>query len=238
MTKEIGVVACDVVKNELLRVCEKRGVKVACLEYALHERPKEMPKPINEAVKALLDEGFEKVALGYGLCSNGTVGVSSSNGLIMPRCHDCIAMLLGSPLRYMKMFKEYPGTYFLTDGWIRNAGDPISTVEKRYAPKLGEKRAWKGMSLELANYKTICFVNNGVGDIEQLRKRSQENAKAFSKEYVEVEADLSYFERLVFGPRENADFVILGPGDKVDEDFFHASIELATAEKAVSGEES
>jgi hypothetical protein len=237
MNKELGVVACDVVKNELLRVCEKRDIKVVCLEYALHERPKEMPLPINEAVKAMLAEGIEKVALGYGLCSNGTVGVSSEKGLVVPRCHDCIAMLLGSPERYMRMFKEYPGTYFLTDGWIRNGGDPISTVENRYAPKMGEKRAWKGMGMELANYKYVCFVNNGVGDIDSLRKRAMENAKAFSKEFFEVEADLDYFERLVEGPRDEADYIILGPDDKVVEDYFHGNLGLETGGASIATSE-
>ena len=235
MASELGVVACDVVKNELLRVCETRGIPVVCLEYALHEKHKDMPEPINEAVKGLLDDGVEKVALGYGLCSNGTVGVSCGKGLVVPRCHDCIAMLLGSPMRYMRMFTEYPCTYFLTVGWIRNAGDPISTVETRYAPKMGEKRAWKGMGLELANYKYFCFVNNGVGDIERLRKRSMENAKAFNKEFFEVEADLSYFERLVDGPRDEAEYLLLGPGEKVSESFFYASPEIMLARAAKAG---
>ncbi|MDR2349500.1 MAG: DUF1638 domain-containing protein [Deltaproteobacteria bacterium] len=233
--KGLGIVACDVVKNELERVRENKDVRLRCLEYALHEKPKEMPGAIVKAVEEMLATGeVGKVALGYGLCSNGTVGVSCRNGTVVPRCHDCISMLLGSPARYMKMFRECPGTYFLTDGWIRNRGDPVSTVEFRYAPKMGEKKAWKGMKLELANYKRICFVNNGVGDEDALRRRALENAKAFDKEFMEVKADLGFFEKLVGGSTDEDCFIILGPGEKVDEGMFYASPETFPLTPAIT----
>jgi hypothetical protein len=38
-----------------------------------------------------------------------------------------------------------------------------------------------------------------------------------------VEADLSYFKTLVDGPWYNDDFLVLGQGDKVDENSFYKS---------------
>jgi hypothetical protein len=231
MTQKLGVIACDVIKNEIINAAEDLDIPMMFLDYGLHRVPQKMPESINEAVREICSKGVEKVILGYGLCSNGVVGVSSKGEIVIPRCHDCISLLLGSPERYMKLFTELPGTYFLTDGWIRNGGDPISTIEQRYIPRLGEKKAWKGMRMELANYKKVCFVNNGIGDIEALRKRAQENAAAFGFEYVEVEGDLGYFKRLLFGPHESRDFVKMGPGEEIRDDFFHNNPELA----AISG---
>ncbi|MDR2459451.1 MAG: DUF1638 domain-containing protein [Deltaproteobacteria bacterium] len=227
MTKDVGILACDVIRNELLKVCEGKDFPITFLEYALHDKPKEMPKAITSGVEALMDGGAKKVLLGYGLCSNGTAGVSCKGGLVIPRCHDCISLLVGSPARYMKLFKELPGTYFLTDGWIRNEADPLTTLEVRYIPRLGEKRAWKGAKLELASYTKVCFINNGIGDVERLRKRSKENAKAFEMEYMEVEADLNYFERLIGGPYESSDFLVMGPDEPIDEFDFLESPEIA-----------
>ncbi|MDR2351975.1 MAG: DUF1638 domain-containing protein [Deltaproteobacteria bacterium] len=223
MSKNLGIVACDVMHNELIKVLDGReDVPLKFLDYALHGTPKEMPGKINEAVQEMILSGCERVALGYCLCSNGSVGVySSKGGLVMPRCHDCISMLLGSAEKYFKMFNQYPGTFFVTDGWFRNGADPLSTVETRYIPRLGEKKAFKGMKMELLNYKYICLVNNGVGDIPFMRARTQENCRVFQKEYLEVEADLSFFQALIDGPHPEKDFVVLGPNEKVNEAAFY-----------------
>jgi hypothetical protein len=221
---EIGLVACDVVKSEFEKALAGREVKTRFLEYSLHRTPELMGGRITEAMGELKAEGAEKVVLGYGLCSNGVVGVKSQGELIMPRCHDCIAMLLGSPKRYFEIFRKYPGTYFLTEGWIRNNGDPISTVENRYAPKMGHKKAMRGMALELANYKKICFVDNGVGDREAVRERTKENCRVFEKEYMEIEAGIDYFTGLLDGPHNDDEFLVLPAGQKVQNEFFYQII--------------
>ncbi|MDR2340230.1 MAG: DUF1638 domain-containing protein [Deltaproteobacteria bacterium] len=221
----LGVVTCDVVRSEMERAIGNRDIPLKAMDYALHATPKEMPVKLNEAVSAMGASGCPRVALGYGLCSNGTVGVKSEGELVIPRCHDCISMLLGSPERYMEVFNKCPGTYFLSDGWMRNAGDPLSTVELRYAPKMGEKRAMKGMALEIANYKYVCLINNGVGDIRRLRERAKENCLAFKKEFMELPADLSYFEALLDGPPYKAsDFIALEAGEPIMDHQFYSPI--------------
>jgi hypothetical protein len=222
--KDFGIVCCDVVRSEMERVVGERDIPLKVMDYALHATPKDMPGKLNSAVEELTLAGCSKVALGYGLCSNGTVGVKADAELIVPRCHDCISMLLGSPARYMETFNKCPGTFFLSDGWFRNGGDPLSTVEQRYAPKMGEKKAFKGMSLEIANYKYICLVNNGVGDIKHMRERAKENCLAFKKEYMELDADLSYFEAVLDGPYIDSDFLVLSPGEKVEDYRFYQPI--------------
>jgi hypothetical protein len=232
MKGQIGIVACDVVSDEIRRVIDGRDIPLKVLEFALHTKPSEMPGAISRAVKELTAGGLcQRVALGYGLCSNGTAGLSCSGGLTMPRCHDCVSMLLGSPVRYMKLFTENPGTMWITDGGIRNVGDPLTVYETRYKPRMGAKKALKGISLEFANYTHFCFINNGIGNIEELRRLTRESAKFLGKEFREVEADLSYFRSLVDGPWPEENFLVLGPGEKVDESHFyrHPKAVLAAA---------
>ncbi|MDR1314926.1 MAG: DUF1638 domain-containing protein [Deltaproteobacteria bacterium] len=228
---KLGIVACDVIRHEIERALDGRDVPMKVLEFALHERPQEMPAAVNAAVDGLTSsEGCDRVALGYGLCSNGTVGVSCAKGLTVPRCHDCIAMLLGSPARYMKLFLDNPGTMWYTDGWIRNGADPLSFYERRYLPRMGAKKAFKGMSLEIINYTSFCLINNGVGDIPFLRERVRESARFFNKEYREIESDLSYFRSFVDGPWPESDFLLLKPGEKVDANYFYKSPEAFLAD--------
>jgi hypothetical protein len=183
-----------------------------------------MPEALNKAIEDIRGQGAERVALAYGLCCNGTTGVSCDKGLYIPRCHDCISMLLGSAKRYMEIFTGYPGTLFYTDGFLRNVGDLLTTLETKYIPRLGERLAWKGMRLEIANYKYLCFVDNGVGDREYMRERIKKCAEAFDKEYMELKADLDFFRRLIEGPRDEEEIVTLGPGEAIREDFFHENL--------------
>ena len=73
-----------------------------------------MPGLIQEQIDQVA-EYASQIVLGYGLCSNGIVGVTARNqGLIVLRCHDCIKLFLGSPAVYSEAIKERPGTYYLT----------------------------------------------------------------------------------------------------------------------------
>jgi hypothetical protein len=122
------------------------------------------------------------------------------------------------------MFRKFPGTYFLTEGWIRNNGDPLTSVEIKYTPRMGEKKAMRGMSLELANYKAFCFVDNGVGDREAVKARTKENCRAFGKEYLELESGLGYFAALLDGPHPGDEFLVLPSGESVKNEYFYQII--------------
>ncbi|MDR1656002.1 MAG: DUF1638 domain-containing protein [Deltaproteobacteria bacterium] len=219
--KLLGIVACDVIRKELEAAAANRDVLLHFLPYSLHSTPSEMGNRIKEGIAAVKAMGAGPLALGYGLCSNGVVGVENDGPLVMPRCHDCIGMLLGSPKRYFEMFRQFPGTYFLTDGWIRNQADPLSSVEIKYTPRIGEKKAFRGMSLELANYKTFCFVNTGVGNLESIKARTKENCRIFGKEYLEVDSGIEYFRALVDGPHGEEEFISLSGGQKIISDYFY-----------------
>jgi len=68
--------------------------------------------------------------LGYGLCSNGILGVQArGQDLIIPRCHDCISFFMGSPEAYRKDFDAHPGTYYLIPGWLSERKDPLGIIE-------------------------------------------------------------------------------------------------------------
>ena len=69
------IFACHVLEPEIeeLRPAEK-GIEVRYLEQGLHETPDKMPGIIQEEIDRA--ESFaSKIVLGYGLCSNGIVGI-------------------------------------------------------------------------------------------------------------------------------------------------------------------
>ena len=70
-------------------------------------------------------EQYDAIVLGYGLCGNGLAGLRPrSIPLVMPRAHDCIALLMGSRSRLRTYFARTPGVYFRSSGWIERGARP------------------------------------------------------------------------------------------------------------------
>jgi len=215
------IVACRVIQPELEALRrEKDGVDVRHLDQGLHRVPQKMAPFIQEEIDRVAD-GAAQIALGYGLCSNGIVGVTAGKqGLIVPRCHDCIAFFLGSHSAYLKVFHARPGTYYLTPGWVAEKKDPLGIVEDDYAPRLGRETAVWAMEEELKNYSHITLINTGVGNLDSLRARAMENARFFKKEYAEIQGSLDYFKKLLRGPCNKKDFLFIEPGQKITQEMF------------------
>ena len=49
---------------------------------------------------------------------------------------------------------------------------------------------------------------------------ARENCAVLGKEYCEIEGGLAYFERLVAGPYDGGDFVVIRDGGDVREEYF------------------
>ena len=178
------VVACRVMEPELERV--RKGldhVEIRYLKQVLHRTPKEMAGLVQEQVDQAAAYA-ERIVLGYGLCSNGIVGVKArGQGLIVPKCHDCIGFFLGSPAAHKKVFEERPGTYYLTPGWVAEKKDPLGIVEEDYMTRYDRQTAMWVMEEELKHYTHIALIYVEMQDIGPLRDRTMENARVFKKKY-------------------------------------------------------
>ncbi|MGE5850199.1 MAG: DUF1638 domain-containing protein, partial [Candidatus Methylomirabilota bacterium] len=110
------LIACEVFKDEFEATCPP-DLRRTYLPQGLHRTPGKMPAAIQKILDGLSPE-VQTVFLGYGLCSNGVAGVTArAASLVMPRVHDCIALLLGSRKRYEAEVAACPGTYYITPGW-------------------------------------------------------------------------------------------------------------------------
>ena len=161
---------------------------------------------------------IDAVILGYGLCSNGVVGVQSRTAaLIMPKVHDCIAVLLGSVQRYEAEMDACAGTYYITPGWAKYGDTSLSAYKNEYLPKYGEEDARYIVEECLKHYTRIAFIDHGVGDVDLGRAHAREFAETFGKRYEEIAGDLGYLRRLVSGPWDNGDFLTIPPGAAIDQ---------------------
>ncbi|MBL7154868.1 MAG: DUF1638 domain-containing protein, partial [Phycisphaerae bacterium] len=77
----------------------KNLVDIRLMEQGLHDEPDRLRSEVQKALETTTDiqgRPFKATLLGYGLCSNGIVGLSAKIPIVVPRGHDCITLLLGS----------------------------------------------------------------------------------------------------------------------------------------------
>ena len=176
-----------------------------------------------ENARLLPHERFDAVVLAYGLCSNSVIGLCSrSLPLVIPRCDDCISLLLGSVERYQTYFRDYPGTFWYTTGWVEQ-GDPPSMARYQreraeYVEKYGEDNAdylMECSSQWLSNYRHCIYITSPLGDLPEHTAFARQAAADFGWGYQEVPGDLSYLTALVNGPWDDGRFLICPPRSKV-----------------------
>ena len=190
-------------------------VEIRYLDQSLHRTPDRMPRLLQEQIDQAQPYASQ-IILGYGLCSNGIVGVKAPRqGLFIPRAHDCITLFLGSRARYDKIFRSDPGTYYLTPGWISEQKDPLGQMENEYIPKMGREMAVWGIKEELKHYTHIALIDTKTTDLKPLRRRAKENARFLNKAYKEISGSLEYFRKLLYGPYQNDDFLFFKPNETV-----------------------
>lgn len=220
------ILACSIMRTELEEVLRgASGFEVRYLKQALHRTPRLMTGRVQAEIDAVSSYAG-RIVLGYGLCSNGVAGVvAGPQGIIIPRCHDCIALFLGSRAAYVELFNKNPGTYYLTPGWIEEKKDPLGIVQDEYIQRVGYETAVWAMGEELKHYTHIAMISSGLTDIEAYRQRAKENTEFFGKQYIEIKGNLDYFRRMVSSDASDegvrsGDFVFVSSNLPITQEMF------------------
>jgi len=217
-SKKYRGIACSIMKDELIHL-QREGVSFAFLEQSFHRTPQKMPAAVQEEINKAENGDDDYIVLGYGLCSNGILGIRSvRQPVVIPRAHDCISLFLGSTERYKEEHGMEPGTYYLTKGWIDEGKSPLG-IFVEYTQRYGKKTAEWVIREELKNYKRIALVHSGNGLPDEYQAHARENAQFLNLRYEEIAGSLDYFVRMLGGAWKK-DFIILKPGQEVKQEFF------------------
>ena len=112
----ITVIACQVLYRQIsfLSAQSKNSIHTVYLPQGLHNTPQLLKELLQKHIDEESFSSFqpEAIVLGYGLCSNGAVGITAKNvPLVIARTDDCIGLFLGSQKRYLSYFNHYKGIY-------------------------------------------------------------------------------------------------------------------------------
>ncbi len=216
------VIACATVIEEMLPLLPPEvGYRV--LDFGLHTDPAKLRQALQEAIDAESSRA-DTIILGYGLCSQGVIGIHATGcTLVVPRVDDCIAIFLGSCSAYQQQFRSQPGTYYLTKGWIESGDGPFEEYE-RIAAKRGVERAERIIHLMLHNYTRLALINTGQYELERYRDYAKRTAERFGLRYEEIEGSADLVKKMIDGPWDEEEFIVVPPGEVIRYEHFSARI--------------
>ncbi len=233
------LIACEIFYREVSAVVARsvNRVDVTFLPKGLHDIGQEkMQQELARTLGDVDETLYDAVVLGYGLCNNGLVQLSTrSIPLVVPRAHDCMTLFLGGKERYLEYFYNNPGVYFKTTGWVeRGEGlqqfvddsiqneNGIGQSYQQFVDKYGEDNAkflYDQLSDMTRNYGQITFIEMGLEPNDSFERSSRELARQQGWKFEKIGGDMGLFRELVDGPWEEDRFLVLRPGERIAPSF-------------------
>ena len=233
----IALIGCMVMNREISHLVSRSRniVRTWWLRQGLHDTPEVLRGELQRTLDEVEAENgrlraelrYEAVALGYGLCSNGVIGLKSRTlPVVVPRCDDCISLFLGSAERYRALFGEMPGTYWYNAGWIEQAFTPsranYQLQRAEYVRQYGEEEADYLMEVTnnwMTSYRRCGYITSPLGERAEHEAYARRAAADFGWTFEKVEGDLGYLEALVDGPWDEGRFLLCPPGCEIRPDY-------------------
>lgn len=232
----LKLIACQVFTREFEHILARSQhiVDLEIIPMGLHSLGVEMRPHLQERIDAADSLGYDAILLGYALCGRGTEGlIARRTQLILPRAHDCIGILMGDRHRYASYFENHPGVYYRSPGWVefqtpdlklqpafpsqKNALGEQSTLDE-FIVKYGEDNGrflYEQFSAFRRNYTGLTYISTGIGSDESCRTQARDEAAKENWTFEEVRGSLTLLDRLVNGPWDAADFLVIPPGSQI-----------------------
>jgi len=227
----IYVIACSVLAKDIEQTARDLQLTIGAdyLPGGLHENPALLRRRLQAAVDRASQSGkWDRIAIGYGVCGRGTMGVQAREiPLGIPRVHDCISLFLGGDRQYQEQFKRYPGTYYITEGWMAGKSDsedpdrPSAWMgdSKVYLDELvvryGEERArqtFAFLNTWRSNYRRAAYIDTGLEESSgRARGRALKMAQENKWRYEELKGDIRLLKLLLTTEKTTEEILVVPP---------------------------
>ena len=233
----IAFIGCMVMFREVSALMAKSEhvFRPFWMPQGLHDTPEQLTASVQAAIDEVEEINarapehlrFDAIVLGYGLCSNGTVGLKTQTlPLVIPRCDDCISLFLGSRARYLEEFRKVTGTFWYARGWVEQSDLPGPDFFERQRQKFMEtyedeelvdylceaEQSW------VKNYTRAAYILSPLGDSEEDRAKVRRDAETMGWRYEELPGDGGFLQKLAAADWDEEYFFTCPPGREVKAD--------------------
>lgn len=209
-----AVLACKTLRYEVEKIYEENQLDypITWIESGLHNIPQKLHSCLQEEIDKLQD--FDRILMTFGLCGNACLNLTSEKSeIILPKVDDCISLLLGSMERRQEI-NSSEAMYFFTQGWIE--GERNLWVEYEYTiEKYGEKKGKMIFDMMMGNYKTLGLIDTDCYDLDKSIPFCKKIADTLDLKLKVIQGERDYLQRLLIGPWNETEFLIIKPGEKV-----------------------
>ena len=231
----LKLIACEIFYRELCAAVARsvNQVDVEFIAKGLHDIGQQgMSVRLGELLAAVDQSQYEAILFGYGLCSNGLLGLTARHiPLVVPRAHDCITLFLGSKERYLDYFQTHPGVYFKTTGWLER-GEGLNQYHvdsiahqagmtqsyEELVAKYGEDNArflYEQLCDMTRNYSGMTFIEMGIEPDDRFERQARQQAAERGWKFQKLAGDMTLIQQLVDGPWAAERFLVVPPGHRV-----------------------
>lgn len=222
-----ALLSCDVFQEELFHFLEspQQLGAMALLEMGLHEHPENLRREVQATIDRLeAMPNIETIMLLYGVCGNGLIGVKASRcRLVIPRAHDCVSILMGSPDKHLAILKENPGVYFYSPGWVRGRRVPGPDRDAYLKEIFSEKYPGDEEMLEdliEADHETYehhnCAAYVDLTDNAGAESYCKDCAASLGWQYRRLQGDATVLRDFLSGNWDDARFLVTEPGQAIE----------------------
>jgi len=222
--------------NHELRYCASQSphrIDIEFIYQGLHEFPGRLNQELRNALARVDRNVYDCVMLNYGLCGNGTLGITHPElPVVIHNVHDCVPLLIGDGGFHREYLKRCPGTFWFSCGWIEGfplpGGEDYSEKYREfYGREINEQQRDAIERMLMQNYTHLTFIRwNELGDrvAEKGRQYTMRCVASLCEridyrlQYDEVEGSPSILQRFVDGDWKKDGSVYLAPGKRLQFD--------------------
>jgi hypothetical protein len=228
----LHLIGCEVILRELCDglVRSPHQFEVEFLPKGLHDLgAKAMRQELQARIDAADAAPGEAILLGYGLCGTGIAGLRArTKPLVVPRAHDCITLLMGSRQVFDDYFREHPGAYYRSVGWVERGGDLNAMLRDREGGALtldglvaryGEDNG-TFLYAELTRYQhaysQLTYIASGIDPDDRFERAARVEAEGKGWAFERLPGDLRLVRALMAGEWPEEDFLVVPPGAQIE----------------------